>query len=368
MRLLCCVVMCAAGCDYVFLGKQPIDAAIPPDAPIPPDARTCLGTGILTFCIDGTLSPVTLAGPIDTASDTRCQLVSQIGGPQLCVIGGTTITTGDNIAVRGTFPLVLAATTSIVVSTSIDAASRRANKTGPGARLICGVSGNGGNGTTAGAGGAGGTFGFRGGPGAAGQGGASTSNPAPLVEPLVFVVGGCPGYLAGRPSGVRAPGGDGGGAIALVAGQRITIEASGSINASGAGGGAGPLQPTGGGGGGGAGGLILLDAPTVTIDGPVFARGGGGGGGGGTTAAGATAGTGGNEATNVTGGGGGGAGGIVGGGPGAPGCGGPNGAEGGFPTTNPAVAGGGGGGGGCGVIRIYGARSVNVATSPAVTP
>jgi hypothetical protein len=62
--------------------------------------------------------------------------------------------------------------------------------------------------------------------------------------------------------------GAGGGAIQLVAGKSISIEAGGYVNVGGGGGGAG--------GGGGSGGALLLESPTVTVAGALAANGGGG--------------------------------------------------------------------------------------------
>jgi hypothetical protein len=363
MRLLCGVVVLASGCDYLFLTKNPL----PVDAAVVSDTRTCFGTGLLTFCMNGALSPVQLAGAIDTTTDERCRPVAQNAAPELCVIAGTTIDTLDNVSIQGNRPLILAATSTILITAMLDASSRRGVKAGPGARSSCGAAGDGANGTASGGGGAGGTFAFLGGPGATGQAGASVGGSPMAVEPLVAILGGCPGFFGGRPAGSRARGGEGGGAIGLIAGESITVESSGRINASGASGAGGPVAATGGGGGGGAGGLILFDAPDVTISGPVYARGGGGGGGGGSGAAG-TPGTNGGEPSNTTSNTGGGLRGLPDGGDGAPGCGSPNGTDGGFPTMNPVGGGGGGGGGGCGVIRIYGAHTINIPTNPAPTP
>ena len=72
-------------------------------------------------------------------------------------------------------------------------------------------------------------------------------------------------------------GGEGGGAIEITAGTSIIARAGGAISVPGYGG-------TGNGGAGGSGGAILLEAPSVTIDGNLAANGGGGavfaGGGG----------------------------------------------------------------------------------------
>lgn len=350
-----------AGCDRIFELREVPTYQPPPDAP--PDAMKCYGTGLLTLCREPPTGDLTLAGPLNAGVDSRCEVVPQAGTRDLCVIAAGSITIQDGLAVLGGRPLVLLADTTIHIESVLDAASVRGGKTGPGAPQLCGTDGNGSDGSSSGsAGGAGGTFGFRGGNGADGAGGASDGFGSPLVTPLFDVRAGCPGFRGGAVnSGSRAQGGDGGGAVYLVAGEAIDVTATGSINASGAGGQHGDIAS--GGGGGGAGGLIVLDAPSVTVAGELFARGGGGGGGGGTAP-----GMNGLEATSATSGAGGGAGGTSGGGAGAPGCGGPNGTDGGFPTTNPATFGGGGGGGACGYIRIYGNRAITGTLSPAPTP
>lgn len=92
--------------------------------------------------------------------------------------------------------------------------------------------------------------------------------------------GGCPGRAGGlgdEDTGF-GEGGDGGGAIHLIAKGVVTI--TGVINAGGAGG-FGGLDNRAGGGGGGSGGLIRLEGNTVDVALGVLAANGGGGGGGG---------------------------------------------------------------------------------------
>ena len=90
-------------------------------------------------------------------------------------------------------------------------------------------------------------------------GGSATGNPT-----LVPLRGGCWGGATAYGSG-----GNGGGAIQITSGTKITIPAGGAVGAPGYG---GYLN-----GGGGAGGGILLEAPTVTIAGGAYANGGSGG-------------------------------------------------------------------------------------------
>jgi hypothetical protein len=126
--------------------------------------------------------------------------------------------------------------------------------------------GGGGNGFTANfpsSGGGGGTF-----CGVGGKGGAPAGTPAiagsvygnATLTPLLAGSGG--GYVDGNQWGA------GGGAIQISSGSSILIRGVGIVNAGG-----GSAY-----GGGGSGGAILLEAPTIDIQGNVTANGGGGGG------------------------------------------------------------------------------------------
>ena len=115
-------------------------------------------------------------------------------------------------------------------------------------------------------GGGGGGFGTAGAKGAgillvasAVNGGSATGDPT-----LVPLRGGCWGGAT-----AYGGGGNGGGAIQISSGTKITIPAGGAIGAPGYGGYVN--------GGGGAGGGILLEAPVVTIAGGAYANGGSGG-------------------------------------------------------------------------------------------
>ena len=77
--------------------------------------------------------------------------------------------------------------------------------------------------------------------------------------------------VGGSASGSGSVTSNGGGAIQIVAGQSITIRAFGAINAGGSG-----TTNVNNTGGGPSGGAILLEAPSVVIDGNVAANGGGG--------------------------------------------------------------------------------------------
>jgi hypothetical protein len=351
------ITVLLAGCDLIFSVDHidRVDASIARD--VTPDA-TCLGVGLLNLCAEGG-GQVGITTAINTTIDGRCRKVPQDNGPPLCVIDGERIAVSEYVQVTGESPLVLLATSTIEITAQLDVSSR-ATRIGAAAQLGC-ASGVGTNGSAGGGGGGGGTYGFIGGGGGAGQLGMFTTSPGGSPSPVlpqVAIYGGCAGGAGGIVTGTRAAGGAGGGAVYMIARDRIFVSSTGSINASGAGGRGAPIR--GGGGGGGAGGFIALDAPMIMIDGAVFARGGGGGGGGGTTTAGG-AGTDPMPTTQTPGG----VAGSTGGTSGGDGCGAPNGMQGGI--TSSATTGGGGGGGGCGRIRVYGQRSGSGVTNPAPT-
>ena len=111
-----------------------------------------------------------------------------------------------------------------------------------------------------------------------GAGGTAPSAPtvaygSPALVPLL------PGSAGGSGALANANG-SGGGALQLVAGTSFALHASGTINVGGGGGAYGGLGKDGA-GGGGSGGALLIESPTVTIDGKLAANGGGGGQGNG---------------------------------------------------------------------------------------
>jgi hypothetical protein len=290
------------------------------------------------------------AQTINTSAASSCTvLVDQPNnGPQLCVLIGRSVIVSGVVKAIGTRPLVILATEtlSITMDGQIDVASRTAGMatTGAGANPTSCVDGENGvdtNNIDAG-GGAGASFRGRGGDGGDADdiGGKAAQ---PLTSAPALVRGGCKGRFGGKATGAIAyDGGDGGGAVFLVAGTRI--EVTGDINASGGGGKGGAIggNANSGGAGGGSGGLIWLDAPIVIVTGDVLANGGGGGGASGAL----PGGTGGTSTDPATGG----AAGTSGNGDGG------NGAAGSILDAAPGVsnaAGGGGGGGGGGFIQIY---------------
>lgn len=97
-----------------------------------------------------------------------------------------------------------------------------------------------------------------------------------MKEPLV---GGSAGGVSFLTNGGEP---NGGGALQLVAGKSIVVGASGAISLPGGGGDRGDAQISGpggyGAGGGGSGGALLVEAPSVRVDGTLAANGGAGGG------------------------------------------------------------------------------------------
>jgi hypothetical protein len=293
---------------------------------------------------------VTLTDPVNTDMAGTCTTVLR-GADGLCVIAAEAIRVETLVHAIGSKPLVLVATDTIEISGQLDAASHRGATpsmyttafVGAGANPAGGC--NPGDVPTNGGGGAGGTLTADGGNGGdSATGGGNDGGVAGVAPTFMGLRGGCPGQNGAR--GTPGQGGNGGGALYLIANTSITI--SGEINASGEGGHPGVTGGAGG-GGGGSGGMIGLDAPAITNTGVVYANGGGGGEGSGNT----TVGSPGNEPNSA------------GAAPasmdssngGAGGAGGAGGSAGGPPTGGPGQNvngfGGGGGGGGTGLIRVF---------------
>ena len=248
-------------------------------------------------CIPGSLfspcfttlptKPVTVVGGVNTDDPTMCAVSSQLGGgPEVCVIGGSTVTV-QNVRATGSRPLVIAAVTDLTVSGMLDIMGGFTTQAAGANTGSCIGPGPGGDSATSPGGGGGGGFGATGEKGGAGSttavnpGNAGGIGTAPT---LMFVRGGCDGAKGGDNTATTALGGLGGtaaGAVYLVAGNSIDVTSTGTIAAAG-GGGKGGAGTGGGGGGGASGGLVGLDAPTVSVEGTIYANGGGGGGGGGT--------------------------------------------------------------------------------------
>ena len=231
----------------------------------------CFGNGIVHVCLEAALTvPLMISKRrlLDTDSSPMC--VPVLNGKNYCVIAGTTIAVDARLRATGSRPLVLIASDSISVTALIDVGSSGASdpEIGAGAEPVSCPGTNARPGVAGG--GAGGSFVAEGGAGGASSGAGGLPGAATTV--ISELRGGCPGQSGQGSGGGR--GGHGGGAVYLIAGQRIIV--IGEINASGESGNGG-MGPMSGGGGAGAGGMIGLDAPTITGDALILANGGGGG-------------------------------------------------------------------------------------------
>jgi hypothetical protein len=333
----------------------------------PPEAQACFGTGLLHICLEAApTAPLTIAAlaVLNTDNSTMCAPVRS--GGNYCVLAGTTITVDAKLRATGSRPLVLIASDSIMTGAAIDVGSHRGppEETGAGADPAACAPGKApttANNTSGG--GAGGSFTGLGGNGGdgGGAGGGAAGTPGAVAGTISELRGGCAGQDGqGTANGGK---GHGGGAVFLIAGNKIDVQ--GGINAAGEGGAPG-VTGSAGGGGGGAGGMIGFDAPMITVSGLLLANGGGGGEGSGTATLGApgadptgtAAAIGGKDNTTNGGDGGNGSAGAA-AGSGAPGSNGANG-------TNPG--GGGGGGGGAGLVKAPGTANLGSQVSPAATP
>jgi hypothetical protein len=280
-------VFALTGCQSLF-GVDEDPDRLPDGGGVP----ECWGTDINVCVRPAATMPRTLAGTLDTGS--MCDFVED----ELCVVAGTDVTIG-NLRATGPRPLVVVASGKLVVAGTLDAASHRGSTNGPGvgaANAMCVLgaapsyapSGTGTGG--GGGGGAGGTFLHAGGAGGPSVASALVGMPGSALAATFRA--GCQGQNGGIKNGstLVAPGGNGGGAVYLIAGSEL--EVMGVINASGAAGDGGKCvcAPTTsatdlqnaesyGGAGGGSGGAIVLEAPAIAIkqDSFVFADGGGGG-------------------------------------------------------------------------------------------
>lgn len=220
-----------------------------------------------------------LASCGDGAGVLGFKLATQTDGSKVAVYVARTmnILAGKNLTVEGNNPVVFVALDTITIAGTFNGNARgdvaiaggqevrttRAKGAGPG----------GGGAGTATAGGGGGSF-----CGVGGAGAAESGNPSPVgttygpaeITPLV---GGSSGG-----AGDVGSAGPGGGAIQLVAGKSITIDASGLVHVGGGGGGFGGISGQEA-NGGGSGGAILLESLAVSVAGTLAANGGGGGAG-----------------------------------------------------------------------------------------
>jgi hypothetical protein len=220
---------------------------------------------------------------IDTGTDAVCNggVVSQAGGPQICVLRYNKITVNGSYTVRGSRALALVADELVHVGGTIDVSADGA------------ISGPGGGTTLSGdaaasvVGGGGAGFQVAGAPGggaSTGGGGAGGTSIDPALSGVLIG-----GPRPPMPTNVTHPvPGGGGGALVLIA-CRGTVSVSGTIDANGGGGGGGRDTNLGGtqayfgGAGGGAGGYIAMQGYEVrvsnTLGNGIYATGGAGGGG-----------------------------------------------------------------------------------------
>lgn len=323
----------------------------------------CYGTGLVKVCTL-TQPPVSYTVTLPTTFDTNvggnCTVVggSINNGPinGVCVVVADTISISSSLRATGPRPLILVATKTFEIDGTIDVSSHEGSEGAGVSTTVC----QSGPGPSDLGGGAGGTFTGQGGGGGNQSGGTS----GPISAPPTSVRGGCRGQEGDGPFDIGGNPGSGGGAFYAIAG--MSIDVSGTINASGQGGRGGTFGTVaggGGGGGGGSGGMIVLDAPTVVVAGQVFANGGGGGGGSsGIENAGAgddpqsaqAMPEGGNNAAGGGKGGRGSAGALIGGGTGE--------------TRTLGGTGGGGGGGGAGYTKVYGTLVMPGQISPPPAP
>lgn len=260
------------------------------------DAQQCFGGGMYSLCLATVpMNPIVLnpgdfntsAGNTVCMSDPLPATWTNAGQPDACIVVGSTISM-SSLNVIGPRPLVLVAATTLTISGTLDASTRRSGtpKIGPGAPAAgCGQPTDQPTDSTSGAGGgAGGSFTTKGGDGGAGDVGSTSGGTAidALVTAPTSLRAGCSGQTGGEGDSTSngGVGGGGGGALVLIAGERIVLSDNAIVNASGAG--ASKAGDSGGGGGGGSGGMIVFHAPAITTGSNVFiiANGGGGGSGG----------------------------------------------------------------------------------------
>ena len=242
------------------------------------------GVGDVQFATDETIE-TDLGGLLGPAGAYTYQEVPQASGPALgvFVVNSFTLASGATARVLGADALVIVALDTIRIDGSLLGNSMDPNK-GPGATLQSDIAGTVGAGP--GGGGPGSATTSAGGGGYCGAGGAGASLAGATDDALggptfgnAALVPLLPGSNGG--SGGVSPGGNGGGAIELVAAHGITV--TGIVHVGGNGGEESGVYQLGfannqQASGGGSGGAILLEAPTVDVSGTLAANGGAGGG------------------------------------------------------------------------------------------
>lgn len=255
----------------------------------------CVGQGKFQACLRTLPQPITLSADIQTdgnqclaKADEPIGWTASQGQPDACFIVGSTVQITGTLTVRGTRPLVIVATDTITLTGTLDVSARVGKTFVPAGfdPANCDPFGTTPmNATNGGGGGAGGSLGAVGGNGGKGGNNATAGTATLPAMQVTTLHAGCPGQAGGTGDGMGTPnlasaGGFGGGALALIAGTKISFAANSVINASGAAGTAGNHRT--GGGGGGSGGMIALWAPMFQVgtSTEIFANGGGGSSGG----------------------------------------------------------------------------------------
>ena len=248
------------------------------------DASLCFD-GFTRVCLQALpTTPLVVGADMTINTATGCAATTMGTASGVCVVAATAIEvrSGATLLATGPVPLVLLATSSIVVAGTLDGASHRGGTTGPGANPDACRTGTAPTlASGSGGGGYGGTFATVGGDGGDSMGRGAKGIAPTTADMPATLRGGCPG-VAGAGPNPGAPGA-GGGAVELNA---ASIMVSGRVNASGAGA-QGGTNGDSGGGGGGSGGMIVFDTAMLAAPGMVMVQGGGGGGGSGGAGSGA---------------------------------------------------------------------------------
>lgn len=363
----------AAGCGFRSAGAAP-DAG-PADGTGTGTGGSCtssfamlLDTCVLAFDGDLTLPGVAVYNTtmhkltVDGVDMPITPKTVVISGVEVDVLAARTVHLNDSATLRGTGtrPLAIVAGDSITLGAGAmidvsDHTGEVGGGLGAGAQPSCvggpavGAPDGGG-----GAGGGGGGFGADGGKGGDGKASVGGAKGVAVGSVPAGLRGGCPGANGGTGKAPGGAGGAGGGALYLVAVNRIELASRAVLVAGGGGGkgGHGESGGRGGGGGGGSGGMLILEAPHImAIGATIAANGGAGGGGADMNTPGGDGGPGPGTIDHAVGGAAGGGSATVGG---------RGGAESSLPgdsVTAPANddGGGGGGGGGVGIVRVLSA-------------
>ncbi len=220
-----------------------------------------------------TAGAVTIQEPNGTMHRVPAQVVTQAGGPEVLVLRVRTLSirAGVTFLPIGSRALAIVSDFDIYVAGTLAASWRGFPGFAPTPSACWGT-------THADTSGGGGNVSAGGASSASAAGGAAL-DPTRIVSPLIA---GCPGGIIGNQSG-----GLPGGALQLISGTRIHIDATGLITVAG-GGGRGFVSTSDGRGkaaGGGAGGAVVVEAPSllITPGGAINGRGGSGAAASGTS-------------------------------------------------------------------------------------